>query len=222
MQQQQPGTVTHSRISSLLLSRRLTIGLELLWDIQFGLAAILNNSLASYQSVVMSESGRGNPNIFGCASCASGWTPLSKFLNLPLRLEASMTNRRGTSPHISYGAKYGDTSLCAWVSCRQRCPSCHPLFFLVVCWDAPSSCSTINLMLAWPLWDGGGVLWYLWGRAWREQMQSLALALTYPPGQVWVSNLSGWLPSFETLCTQFPQSELVVDQSSQLLSSWDS
>ena len=38
MQQQQPGTATHSRISSLPISRRLTIGLELLRDIQFGLS----------------------------------------------------------------------------------------------------------------------------------------------------------------------------------------
>ena len=36
MQQQQPGTVTHSRISSLLISRRLTRPIELLPDIQFG------------------------------------------------------------------------------------------------------------------------------------------------------------------------------------------
>ena len=39
MQQQQPGTVTHSRISFLLISRRLSryrLGLELLW---FGLPA---------------------------------------------------------------------------------------------------------------------------------------------------------------------------------------
>ena len=36
MQQQQPGTVTHSRISSLLISRRLTRPIELLRDIQFG------------------------------------------------------------------------------------------------------------------------------------------------------------------------------------------
>ena len=70
------------------------LDLELLWDIQFGLPAILNNSLASYQSVVtiitcyeciyVTGSGHGNPKIFGCTSCASGWTPLSKFLDLPL------------------------------------------------------------------------------------------------------------------------------------------
>jgi len=48
MQQQQPGALTRSRISSLLISRLLTIGLDLLRNIQFGLPAILNCSLASY------------------------------------------------------------------------------------------------------------------------------------------------------------------------------
>ena len=71
--QQQPGTVTHSCISSLILiSRRLCIGLELIRDIQFGFPAILNNSLASYDNnfvchecVYVTGSGHGNPKIFG-------------------------------------------------------------------------------------------------------------------------------------------------------------
>ena len=56
MQQQQPGTVTHSRISSLLISRRLT-----------------RPSVASRYSVgtaSVTESGRGNPKIFERASRA--------------------------------------------------------------------------------------------------------------------------------------------------------
>ena len=50
------------------------LGLELLWDIQFGLTSILNNSLASYQSVAtritchecinVTRSGCGNPKNF--------------------------------------------------------------------------------------------------------------------------------------------------------------
>jgi len=63
----------------------------MLQDIQFGLPAILNYSLASYRSVatiitcaLTSGSGHGNPKIFGCASCTRSWTPLSKFLDPPL------------------------------------------------------------------------------------------------------------------------------------------
>ena len=74
----------HSHVSVLYWSPDVWLGLELLWVIQFGLPAILNNSLASYQSVAVTRSGRGNPKIFLCALCASGWTPLSKFLNPPL------------------------------------------------------------------------------------------------------------------------------------------
>jgi len=32
-----------------------------------------------------SGSGRGNPKIFGCVSCTRSWTPLSKFLDPPLK-----------------------------------------------------------------------------------------------------------------------------------------
>ena len=83
----------HTYISVPYWSPDVWLGLELLWDIQFGLPAILKNSIASYQSRVnnyvcmchecihMSGSGRGNPNIFRCASCANGWIPISKFLN---------------------------------------------------------------------------------------------------------------------------------------------
>ena len=71
MQQQQPGTVTHSCISSLLISRRLTrprVALRY-----------------SVWTVTWPEVGVA-PQNFGCASRASGWTPLSKFLNPPLLL----------------------------------------------------------------------------------------------------------------------------------------
>ena len=92
----------HTHVSVPYWSPDVWLGLELLRDIQFGLPAILNNSLASYQSVLntsilrsdnnyvchkriyVTRSGRGNPKIFGCASRTSGWTPLSKFLNPPL------------------------------------------------------------------------------------------------------------------------------------------
>ena len=70
MQQQQPGTVTHSRISSLLISGRL--------------AKPRVASRFSVRTSSVTKSGRGNPKIFGRASRASGWTPLSKFLNPPL------------------------------------------------------------------------------------------------------------------------------------------
>ena len=49
MQQQQPDTVTHSRISSLRISRCLSWP-KLLRDSQFRLPATLNNSLASYDN----------------------------------------------------------------------------------------------------------------------------------------------------------------------------
>ena len=58
--------------------------------IQFRLPALLNNSLASYDNncvchecIYVTER-CGNPKIFGRALCASGQTPLSKFLNPPL------------------------------------------------------------------------------------------------------------------------------------------
>ena len=60
----------HTHVSVPYCSPDDWLGLELLWDIQFGLQR--------------DESGRGNPKIFGHASRASGWTPLSKFLNPPL------------------------------------------------------------------------------------------------------------------------------------------
>ena len=65
MQQQQPGTVTHSSIS--YLSPDVWIGLEFLPDIQFG--GLRDRKWAWH------------PKIFRCASRGSGWTPLSKFLN---------------------------------------------------------------------------------------------------------------------------------------------
>ena len=70
MQQQQPGIVAHSCISSLLISRQLT-----------------RSRVASRYSVRTSsvtESGRGKPKICERTLLTSGWTPLSKFLNPPL------------------------------------------------------------------------------------------------------------------------------------------
>ena len=101
----------YTHVSVPYWSPDIWLGLELLRDIQFGLPAILNNSLASYQSVVMYVGNnyvchecihvtgieRGNPTIFGCALRASGWTPLSKFLNLPLLIES-----HGVLYNISY------------------------------------------------------------------------------------------------------------------------
>ena len=55
MQQQQPGIVTHSRISSLLISRHLT-----------------RPRVASVRTSSVTGSGRGNPKICGRASRASG------------------------------------------------------------------------------------------------------------------------------------------------------
>ena len=72
--QQQPGIVTHSRISSLLISRHLT-----------------RPRVASRYSVrtaSVTGSGRDNPNF--CASRAGAWTPLSGFLNPPLILLMSV------------------------------------------------------------------------------------------------------------------------------------
>ena len=86
MQQQRPSTVKHSRISSLMISRRLTRP-KLLWDIQFG--GLRDRKWARH------------PKIFGWALRTSGWTPLSKFLNPPLLCECSNPTR---------GARY----VCDW------------------------------------------------------------------------------------------------------------
>ena len=60
----------HTHISVPYWSPDVWLGLELLRDIQF---RCLPNWKWAWQ-----------PQIFGCASHASGWTPLSKFLNLSL------------------------------------------------------------------------------------------------------------------------------------------
>jgi len=57
MQQQQPGTVTHSRISSLLISRRL--------------ARPRVASRYSVRTPSVTESGRGNPKFLGRSLHAS-------------------------------------------------------------------------------------------------------------------------------------------------------
>ena len=80
MQQQQPGTV-HSRISSLLISRRLTRP-RVASRYSARTFSYFKQLSYQYQSVatiitcvtnaLMTGSGRGNPKIFGCASCARG------------------------------------------------------------------------------------------------------------------------------------------------------
>ena len=54
----------YTHVSVPYWSPDVWLDLELLRDIQFGL--------------LRAGSGRGNPPNFGCASCTSGWTPLSK------------------------------------------------------------------------------------------------------------------------------------------------
>ena len=85
----------HAATTTRQLHTRVSIGLELLRDIQFGFPAILNNSLASYlpvssdnnyvrhECINVTGSGRDKLKTFGCASCARGWTPISKFLDPP-------------------------------------------------------------------------------------------------------------------------------------------
>ena len=88
MQQQQPGTVTHSRISSLLISRRLT-------------RSRVASSMRGIQFwLLRAGSGRGGPKIFGCALRTSGWTPLAEFLNPPL---LSMSSARGLGKMRHWG-----------------------------------------------------------------------------------------------------------------------
>ena len=95
-------TQLHTHVSARYWSLDVWLGLDLLWDIQFRLPAILNNSLASYQSpslpsmlrsdnnyvchecIHVTGSEHGNPNIFRCTSCTSDWSPIPKFLNPPL------------------------------------------------------------------------------------------------------------------------------------------
>ena len=85
----------HTHVSLPYWSPDVWLGLELLRGIQLGLPAILNNSLATFRSVATIITCVANaltyrkwawqpPKNFECASCASGWTPLSKFLDPPL------------------------------------------------------------------------------------------------------------------------------------------
>ena len=92
MQQQQPGTVTHSCISFLLIARclsRYCLGLELLRDIQFALQLYV---------FIRAESGRGNLKIF--AHTLRARTPLSKFLNPPLHIYIFVATFRYVRAHI--------------------------------------------------------------------------------------------------------------------------
>ena len=43
-----------------------------------------DNNYVYHECIYVTRSGCGNPKIFRCTLCASGWTPLSKFLNPPL------------------------------------------------------------------------------------------------------------------------------------------
>jgi len=100
IQQQQPGTVAH--ISVPYWSPDVWLSPELLRDIQFGLQAILNNSLASYQSVVTIITCVMNaftwpkwawqPNNFRVHFVHQWLNPLSKFLNLPLSIVHACTS----------------------------------------------------------------------------------------------------------------------------------
>ena len=96
MQQQQPGTVTHSRINSLLISRHLTrtrvasrysVRTSSYFKQLTSYLPVSSYVITCHECIHVTGSGRGNPNIFGCTLHASGWTPpppLSKFLNPPL------------------------------------------------------------------------------------------------------------------------------------------
>ena len=74
-----------AQLSVSYWSPDIWLGLELLWDIQFGLPAIWiirsDNNYVCREYIHITGSGRGNPIIFGCTSRTSGWT---KFLNPPL------------------------------------------------------------------------------------------------------------------------------------------
>ena len=104
----------HAHVSVTYWSPDIWLGLDLLPDVQLGLPAILNCSLASYQSIAtiitcmcvmnahinMPEVGVATPNFVGCVSCASGWTPLSKFLDPPLLLHHTNWTLLGLSRWI--------------------------------------------------------------------------------------------------------------------------
>ena len=75
----------HIRVSVPYSSPDNWLGLELLRDIQFRQNPNwISQSNSSHECIHATGSGRGNPKIFRCALRASGWTPLSKFLNPPL------------------------------------------------------------------------------------------------------------------------------------------
>ena len=78
MQQQQPATVTHSHISSLLISRRLSSSVQT--SSYFKQLTSYDNNYACHECIYVTESGCGNPKIFG-------WRPLAKpsFLNFWIR-----------------------------------------------------------------------------------------------------------------------------------------
>ena len=91
--------VTHTHINSLLISRRLprprVASRYSVWISSYLI------QLASYQSatiitchkcISVTESGRGNSKFSECASCASGWTPLPKFLDPPLLLRTALSS----------------------------------------------------------------------------------------------------------------------------------
>ena len=92
MQQQQPGTATHSCISSLLISWRLTRPRvasrysartsSYFKQLTSYLPVSRDNNYVCYECVNVPEVGVATPKILECASCASGC--LSKFLDPPL------------------------------------------------------------------------------------------------------------------------------------------
>ena len=80
---QQPGTDTHSHISFLLISRRLSrprvASRYSVWTSGYSLLASYNNNYVRHKYVYATGSGRGNTTIFGCASRASAELPFLNF-----------------------------------------------------------------------------------------------------------------------------------------------
>ena len=126
---------THSHISLLLISRRLSRARVA--SRYSGLRTISNKSLASYYNnymchewIYVTGSGWGNPKISGRASCANGWTPLSKFLNPPLTIlakTASLSFVRYTCNFLSRSSLSKTLLPCFWVG---KASSSCPLFVL--------------------------------------------------------------------------------------------
>ena len=98
--QQQPGTATHSCISSLLISWRLNrprVASRYFKQLTSYPPVSSDNNYVCCDCVNVPEVGVATPKNLECASCASGWTPLSKFLDPPLN-----------------SGSFGHASTCRW------------------------------------------------------------------------------------------------------------